>query len=214
MQVVLVLGVGRSGTTLMQRVLNTMPSTNVCGENRHAWLHMARFLDRMFRLRTDSREQYDQHQGHFWYAWYNVADKSALVQQVRQLFETAYQAERWRRIGFKEIRMGQGGYEELEAELEFFRLLYPDVRIIFNLRDIDAISRSQQQVSGKPPAQASAQFGDPAVQRLYQRYAQEHGGFVWHYEDWHREHKVKELYAYVGEPFSRAYEAALREKTS
>ena len=45
MQFVLVIGVGRSGTTLMQRILNTMPLTNVCGENHHAWLHAARALD-------------------------------------------------------------------------------------------------------------------------------------------------------------------------
>lgn len=56
-QVVLVVGVGRSGSTLLQRVLNTMPSTNVCGENRNAWLHVARFASAWLQLRVGSRAE-------------------------------------------------------------------------------------------------------------------------------------------------------------
>jgi len=210
-QVVLVVGVGRSGSTLLQRVLNTMPSTNVCGENRNAWLHVARFASAWLQLRVGSRAEYDrreQQRDHFWLAWYNVEGGDTLIDALRTLFLALYQGDRWRRVGFKEIRLGQQGYELLQAQLEFFRMLFPDCRIIFNVRSAQAIARSQAR-QARP-----ADFGDPAAQALFERYAREHRDvLLWRYEDWDKPRAVQRLYAYLGEPYSEAYRRALDIKT-
>lgn len=209
-QVVLVIGVGRSGSTLMQRVLNSMPGTNVCGENHNAWLHAARFAAAWLRLRASTRADYarlERERAHFALAWYNVEGAPALIEALRQLFYALYQGDRWRRVGFKEIRLGQRGYDQLQAQLDFFRLLFPDCRIIFNLREPRAIARSQ--AAQRNPAD----FGDPAAQALFRRYARDNDALLWHYEDWQQPQQVRRLYDYLGEPFSQAYLAVLDNPT-
>lgn len=209
MQIVIVIGVGRSGSTLMQRVINTMPRSNICGENHNAWLHIARFAVIWLNLKTMSREEYEeveQSGKHFKLAWYNCGTEDTLIAQLRQLFLALYDADEYSRVGFKEIRIGQQGYDVMEAQLEFFRLLFPKCKIIFNLRDPQAILASQSKQNGE--------FGDPKVQALFRQYCNTHDALLWHYENWSDPSKVKQIYDYLEEPFTQGYRKALDLKTT
>jgi hypothetical protein len=134
---VFVFGQGRSGSTLVIRLLNSVPETRVCGENQRA-LDGLRTLYDAFK-HAQEHQQYDFGR----LAWKVPCGQERVLELCREFFRNLYNPQGAYRIyGFKEIRYGHESYEQLCDDLGFIKLLCPHAKFIFNTRQTEAAVKS------------------------------------------------------------------------
>ena len=156
---------GRSGSSLLLRLLNSIDGCHICGENHNAMSNLSEFYFSLLR----SEEHIPQINGRFrtyselsefsknisksnkltkqiysGYEWYNVFDKDRILASCRaialNMFNPSNSYKVW---GFKEIRFGiEVGYKKFERDLDFLRLLSHESKIIFLTRDIEQLLKS------------------------------------------------------------------------
>jgi len=187
---------GRSGSTLVQTVLQAVPGYFVRGENENtlyavfeAWRRA-----RCIRQRFDTRRQVPQHG-----PWYGAdeVDADALAARMIDAFiaEVIRPPENARRVGFKEIRYGDLSAEDLTDYLEFMRRFFPRARFVFNMRNWQDVAKSSWwQDMGEGFVQEMVTRSDAAFEAFAGRYPDI--SHLMRYED------------YVGEvgPFQRLLE--------
>jgi predicted PolB exonuclease-like 3'-5' exonuclease len=146
-KIVLISATGRSGSTTMQRIINTIPNSNICGENYGA---INSVLDFYNKLHTTSREQVPGHYNPASYedivsknvkpSWYNSYKMSEMEDQIRKLIITMFKNKPETNLwGFKEIR-----YDNKKINLiKFFKTLFPQTKVIIQIREnVQAQSKS------------------------------------------------------------------------
>ena len=142
MRPVFILGAGRSGTTLLQRLLNSYPDTLIWGEHAGVLQHLAEGFYRgledpsLFRharplaevlADTSAREDWQA-----WMTWFSREEWTAAFRgMVESLFcpgglpgKTCW--------GFKDIRYGN---RPEDRTLDFLHTLFPDALFAFIVRD-------------------------------------------------------------------------------
>jgi hypothetical protein len=133
---IFVLGMARSGTTLLQRVLNTLDGVTIAGEHfgmlsalSKAYFGMtseghfhARTPDEVRALLGDPTRPP---------GWANYFDDRRLLAEIKRLIESLCRdpERRDRHWGFKEVR-----YLTADNEVDLLAMLYPDARFIFIVR--------------------------------------------------------------------------------
>ena len=145
---VIILGQGRSGTTLMQRILHcAIDDGYFCGENGGFWHYLYTSVygssqknPGFQRVEKSEKIEYTK-MDNYKPCWFNFYNKEAIINEYRLLFDRMYQSHKNRVFGFKEIRF-PNDYEELKKYLMFFRELFPDVFFVFTIRDIETLSKS------------------------------------------------------------------------
>lgn len=111
-KIILICATGRSGSTTLQRILNTLPNSNICGENYGAINSLLEFYRRIKVTSNDytpgslQPSSYDELvDKNVKPAWYNSYDYQLIVQLVRitiiNMFKNKDTTNIW---GFKEIR--------------------------------------------------------------------------------------------------------------
>ena len=132
---VIVLGQGRSGSTLILRLLNSVPAVRISGENLRAFDHLRHF--------ADSYRQADRHRHSDFYklAWAAPCTHEQILGRLRQMVIATHGPGDL--IGFKEIRYGRESYEEFAADLDWLRGLLPGVRFVLNTRDTESCLHSE-----------------------------------------------------------------------
>jgi len=143
MMSVIVLGNGRSGTTLVQRVLNT--ATVVHGENKGFWNHIYdsyKAWDYVPIWETKIAESkgqkpftYDE-SDQYKPAWWNPnyeKKKQMIIGYYKSLYLSLHGTG-----GFKEIRI----HPDLNGWLTFMRLIRTDVKFVFVYRPINEVIKS------------------------------------------------------------------------
>ena len=136
---VFLLGGHRSGTTLVQRILNSYDDVQIWGEHEGFLRDVAQAFFRGWEsahLFQDSRPSSSatSDPGADWQAWMNGFTKVEWEQRFRELVETllipgGLPGKRF--WGFKEIRYGAA----TDRTIEFLRQLYPDALFAFIVRD-------------------------------------------------------------------------------
>ena len=96
-KIVLICATGRSGSTTMQRIINTIPGSNICGENYGA---INSILDFYNKLHATSRDYVPGHYNPASYedivsknvkpAWYNSYKIKEMEDQIRKLIITMF----------------------------------------------------------------------------------------------------------------------------
>ena len=91
-KIVLICATGRSGSTTMQRIINTIPNSNICGENFAALNSLLEFYARL--KKTSAKLGYEKNT-HLNYdelirnqikpAWYNSYNILEIQKQVRDI---------------------------------------------------------------------------------------------------------------------------------
>lgn len=190
---------GRSGSTLLQAILNSIDGYCIRGENNLALLPLFWSSRRL----TEAKATYsvDSHRSN--HPWYGIGDVDP-ERYTRRLIE-AFRDDVLRPppgcrvVGFKEIRYFE--VEDLALFLNFIRTeLYP-CKLIFNTRDADAVARSAWHGEGDPAPILSM------VRRLDQifcAYRSEHPDdcFVLEYDAYKNDPMALEpLFSFLGEPF-------------
>ena len=146
-KIVLICATGRSGSTTMQRIINSVPNSNICGENFGAINSLLEFYK---RIKTTT---FDFVPGHLrpasyediiskdvkpsWYNSYNFQQTVSMIKiLIASLFKNKEATNMW---GFKEIRYDNGDIKYLKE----FKELFPQTKVIIQVRgNIAAQSQS------------------------------------------------------------------------
>jgi len=146
-KIVLICATGRSGSTTLQRIINTIPNSNICGENYGA---INSLLDFYVKLHASSTDYVPGHYKPASYediisknvkpSWYNSYQIPEMEQKIRDLiiamFKKNSNTNLW---GFKEIRYENKRYNLLKT----FKQLFPQTKVIIQIREnISAQSQS------------------------------------------------------------------------
>jgi hypothetical protein len=138
-KIVLICATGRSGSTTLQRLLNTIPESNICGENAGAINALLEFYRRLKlsssekipgRMRPASYESLVQNKVKpAWYNSYNYANMVNMIKcTILNMFKNKESTTLW---GFKEIRYDAGNIRYLKD----FKELFPQTKVIVHVRE-------------------------------------------------------------------------------
>jgi hypothetical protein len=145
-KIVLICATGRSGSTTLQRLLNTIPNSNFCGENFGALISLLEFYKRLKYSSTVhihgrfNPTAYDKLiENKIKPAWYNSYDFIKTSEMIRQLIINLFKDDETTNIwGFKEIRYDSNNILLIKE----FKELFPQTKVIIQLRDIKSQMKS------------------------------------------------------------------------
>lgn len=138
-KIVLICATGRSGSTTMQRIINTIPNSNICGENYGAINSILEFYR---RLKTTTKEYVPGHLRPATFedivsknvkpSWYNSYNLEKIIQMIKitiiNMFKNLESTNIW---GFKEIRYDSGNINYVKD----FKELFPQTKVIIQIRE-------------------------------------------------------------------------------
>lgn len=139
---VFIIAIGRSGSTLLQGLLNAIPGACIRGEN--GGLALTLFL----QDRDMAAQQWPRKPGRDkpTIAWFGVTQWRREA-YIRDCWESAYRTifnfpHKATLIGFKEIRFPYQSKAEMLDYCRFLRALEPNSLIVFNVREASAVAKS------------------------------------------------------------------------
>jgi hypothetical protein len=130
---------GRSGSTLLQAVLNTAPGVLIRGENRAMTYRLYQYhitaVKEAQRVKQVARRPFNP-----WFGMYDYPVEVSL-ERIRQLVvDTLLRpGPDTRLLGFKEVRWY---YEDLADYVDFLRAVFPNCRFIVNTRRLQDVAGS------------------------------------------------------------------------
>jgi hypothetical protein len=138
-KIILICATGRSGSTTMQRIINTIPNSNICGENYGAINSILEFYR---RLKITTKEYVPGHLRRATFedivsknikpSWYNSYNLEQIIQMIKitiiNMFKNSESTNIW---GFKEIRYDSGNINYIKD----FKELFPQTRVIIQIRE-------------------------------------------------------------------------------
>jgi len=146
-KIVLICATGRSGSTTLQRIVNIIPNSNICGENFGAVNSLLEFYK---RIKTTTFEYVPGHLRPASYediisknvkpSWYNSYNFQQTVSMIKILISTLFKNSETTNVwGFKEIRYDNGNINYIKE----FKELFPQTKVIIQVRaNIQAQSQS------------------------------------------------------------------------
>jgi len=191
---VFVMTYGRSGSTLVQGLLNAIPGYLIRGENHNVMHALFEFHRRGV---ADSTRPGARRVTQPWFGARGFpADTS--IENIRALaLQTILRpGPRTRVTGYKEIRWRGADLPEYVA---FLREVFPGARFVVNTRDLDAVSRSQWWAEDE-----SSQDRLSDIEAAILQVAEDLGPAAYriHYDDYVADPDVLQgLFAWLGEPW-------------
>ena len=205
---------GRSGSTLLQGLLNALPGYLILGENFDAMRHIEALFRRLPRFGVqrsgDAKRREPSRPTHPFFGFENFND-AAFLDGLRLLVERVLTQDAdstaIRCLGFKEIRYSP---TDVARKVAFLRSVFPGCAIIYNIRNPQDVIESEFQKDKE-----IAQF-ESFNALLAERSASDPDSFLVRYEDVARATgSLIGLHEFLGEPFDRArVEAVLAVKHS
>jgi hypothetical protein len=211
---VFVVTYGRSGSTLLQNMLNSLPGYLIRGENENllaplaqAW-NMVRESEQGSKMRESGRITTPQDP---WFGYEGIYEQTFGQALARSFTETVLRPDDDTRvIGFKEIRWHTDP-ALFPAMLTFLRRFFPDARFIFNIRDHDQVIRSgwwkhmPEHAVRKQLSQAETLYNDFANAHPEQCITMDYNRYVTGTAPW------RPLFDFLGEPFDDKVVVAVLE---
>jgi len=196
---VFVVTYGRSGSTLLQGLLNSIPGYLIRGENagtiESLYENWRKIDERLGTVRGSSPRLP-------WYGVDNYSGEQAAASYRRHVLEVLLKPHEDTRVtGFKEIRWWR---RDLVDTLNFTRMVFPGARFVLNTRDVEHVIRSKWWAD-KDPEAARRQVADYDARLERAHAALPEATYRVHYDDYVADHGVLEgMYDWLGEPFDRA----------
>lgn len=133
---------GRSGSTLLQGLLSSIPGYLIRGENAGVVYHLFQFHNTvMQRRRKHAGSAAEGGERSAWFGIDGYPSKRAYRQFRQLVLGTLLRPEADTRVtGFKEIRWD---YPDLPDYLDFLRQVFPGARFVFNTRNLAAVAQSK-----------------------------------------------------------------------
>ncbi|PSJ29753.1 hypothetical protein B7P34_05745 [Streptosporangium nondiastaticum] len=195
----LIITYGRSGSTLLQGLLNTIDGCEVRGEN----YNFCYGLFQAYRSLMGTRKRAGHRVTSPWYGpgW----DEKLFLRDARrlvrhQLIGPRGGASHGTCYGFKEIRYADLAPEELEEYLGFLTLMFPRPALVFNTRKLEDVVRSDwwrrdPEGSLKALSQTDAAFRRYAAHR-------EHCFLIDYHDVVEKTPALRLLFAFLGAPYA------------
>ena len=150
-KIILICAIGRSGSTTLQLILNTIPQSNICGENHGAINRLLEFYREIkftnTKVETEYKEMACEERKEIFKvfsngikpAWFNNYDFEEVKKSIQNTITTMFKKSETTNIwGFKEIR-----YDGKLDLINEFHELFPQTKVILNIRgDIRKQSQS------------------------------------------------------------------------
>ena len=198
LQYLFVITYGRSGSTLLQGILNSIPGYLIRGENRDALYH----LGTGHRALDEARKHHDKAVAP-WDSWYGIGgyEPEVALQMLRTtVLTTLLKPEADTRvIGYKEIRWW---HHDWAAHLRFLQAAFPGARFVINTRSHEKVSQSKWWADVPDALGALA-----AYEEQLDRMEKVLGESVYrlHFDDYLADPGLLEgFFDWLGEPFDRA----------
>lgn len=178
---VFVVTYGRSGSTLLQSLLQNIPDAHFSGENFAVLERLFRAAHRAQRTR-ETWGRKDHPANHPWYGASRIDpvrfEKRLVDVFVEEIIQPPVNA-RW--IGFKEIRYPELG-DALPEYLDFVRRTFPNAHFVFNSRAAKKVAKSKWWAN-KPEAEVTELV--ESMDARFAAYAKAHPDHAKHvfYED-------------------------------
>lgn len=196
---VFVMTYGRSGSTLLAGVLNTIPGYLIRGENRDALHHLFLFHQTLMaeRRRVPHEQQLDATHPYFGIGGY--PPRRALVRIRRLVLDTVLRPEPDTRVtGFKEIRWY---HPDLEEYVAWLREVFPGARFVLNTRNHGDVLRSRWWARGDHAE--SLQDIEVRLRALVAELGA--AAYHVHYDDYVADPtRLRDLFSWLGEDFDEA----------
>jgi hypothetical protein len=155
----LVVTYGRSGSTLLQGMLNTLEGYLIKGENGNLLHGLFNAYQNLVAARSHGINPGVNKPEHPWYGLDKLTEKRffehACSFATHLLFPELEQAQQYRCLGFKEIRyfdlLQQGGEQALNDYMDFLMRLFPGCKILFLSRDHQQVMSSNWWAQSRRP---------------------------------------------------------------
>lgn len=193
MKQLFILAQKRSGSTLLQRILNQIPGFSISGENGGAFLSLADFYNKLSKIPSYkyALRTYVEGETNAKPSWLNpwIDNTEKILDHLRLMMQEMYAAHGTKVWGFKEIRYGRFGesYDDFLKQVSFLRVLFPSCKLLFLSREMGSLIRSNLQ---RPPEGRDLTEDELSqMVRLqfshFERFSQEtpEGSFLLFYED-------------------------------
>jgi hypothetical protein len=134
---------GRSGSTLLMSLLNTIPGYRIVGENYNALHHLYQAVAAAKKGAKENRGPEHLRPQSAWYGMPRTRPDAFQRDLVDSFVVNILRPEPGDRVlGFKEIRYTEHHVPDLESYLAFLQNTFPGCKIVFNHRDAAAVSKS------------------------------------------------------------------------
>lgn len=191
---------GRSGSTLLQTILNSISGYFIAGENENALFG----LYTSYRAVCFAKETYGRNETKSNHPWYraDALDPQSYGQKLAHLFisEVIRPDENARVVGFKEIRFFIHP-PFFEKFLQFIEIFFNPAKLIFNVRDPSEVAKSAWWNDQDTPSVTEKIQGYHA---MVDEYISKYPGnsFKLNYNEYQRDlGHLRELFEFLGEPF-------------
>lgn len=191
---------GRSGSTLLMGLLNTLPGYLIRGENRDALHHLFQFEKTM---RTESTRGPRRKLREPTHPFFGIAGypRERAVRQLRRLAtETVMRPKEETRVtGFKEIRWY---HSDLEDYVAWLREVFPGARFLVNTRNHADVLKSKWWAGGEDK---SAHLAEIEERLLALAGSLGDAAYHVHYDDYVADPaSLRGMFAWLGEEFDEA----------
>ena len=204
---VFILTYGRSGSTLLQGILDSIPGYLIRGENRGVLYQLYKFHSTVVARKKELQSDFKRLQvsdalpsTHAWYGLDGYPEDLALRDMRRLVLDTILRpTARTRVTGFKEIRWSQ---KDLDQYIGFIRALFPGARFIVNTRSHEAVSHSHWWAED-PDALTKIKQREDQLLQIAERLGD--SAYRVHYDDYVADPTVlRGLFDWLGEDFDEA----------
>lgn len=189
---------GRSGSTLLQGILNAIPGVLIRSENGNALYHLYSAYQQLKEVVPKRKRATGPV-----YPWFGTGsiDVEAYGQALADAFRehVLRPADDTECVGFKEIRYGENHVPELESYLDFILSKFARSCLVFNSRDLPATAKSKWWAE-KPD---SLDYLRRCEQRMRDYHDCHPDNTAWvRYDDYvHDCHHLRQLFEFLGAPF-------------
>ncbi|WP_299055017.1 sulfotransferase [uncultured Nocardioides sp.] len=193
---------GRSGSTLLQGILNSTPGVLIRGENRQSLRHVWQYDAAVHKIRRNQRRE-RRRKGiedgndttHPFFGMDQLPSRRTRLAERKLALDSLLRPEQDTRVtGFKEIRWDE---PDTPGYVAWLQEVFPGARFVVNTRDLDAVSVSKWW--GKDP-ESRALLEQTEADLLALAADLGDAAYRVHYDDWVADPGVLEgLFAWLGE---------------
>lgn len=194
---------GRSGSTLLQSLLNSLDGIQIRGENYSAPYHLGQAIQMVNETKARSRQRLVQNPDEPWYGAGQVRPlmfRNALLEAF--VTHVLRPDEGVKQLGFKEIRHMPTVMNRVQFTnyMDFLLDNFPDAKIVFNTRNSDSVAKSGWFAKLDP------QTTKDQIRECDDRFACYNASsdrtILMHYDDYVADHSlIKQLFAFVGHDY-------------
>jgi Sulfotransferase family len=200
-----VLTYGRTGSTLLQGILDRTPGYCIRGENGGVVYELFRYHRTAIRHRDRLARKEPLPPQHPWWGIDGFPEDVALRDYRHLVLDTVLRPTVGSRVvGYKEI---EWGYDDLDDYLDFMRRVFPGARYVVNTRDLADVAKSKWWAN-RPDAREHLEKLDGRVRAAGERLGD--AAYHVHYDDYKDDPAaLRGMFQWLGAPFDRNRIAAV-----